>query len=68
MNDTEIEEEAAKQFNVFNFHTPEFTKNEQRFLDQWLCKYIELELGRPPSRKIEEHIHLEAFMASPSSR
>jgi hypothetical protein len=56
MKDAEIKKEAEAQLNSFDFHTPDFTKNEQRFLDQWLCKYIELELGRPPSRKIEEHI------------
>ena len=40
----------------FDFHTGDFTKDEQKFLDRWLLSYIELGEGRPPKRKIEEHI------------
>jgi hypothetical protein len=40
----------------FDYHTDDFTKNEQKFLDRWLNSYVELDVGRPPTRKIEEHI------------
>lgn len=45
-----------EEVSSFDFHTEAFSRNEQQFLDRWLQSYIELDNGRPPSRKIEEHI------------
>ncbi len=41
---------------MFDYHTDDFSRDEQSFLDRWLISYIELEMGRPPNRKIEENI------------
>ena len=46
---------AAKQVASFDYHTEDFTKHEQGFLDRWLRSYIELAEGRSPDQdsKIE---------------
>jgi hypothetical protein len=49
---------AAKQIASFDYHTDDFSKHEQGFLDRWLSSYIELDMGRTPDpeRKIEMKI------------
>ena len=47
---------AKRQANIFDYHTDDFSSDEQAFLDRWLISYIELEAGRPPSRITEENI------------
>jgi hypothetical protein len=42
--------------NMFGYRTNQFSLDEQNFLDRWLTSYIELDTGRPPARKTEEHI------------
>ena len=39
-----------------SFEIPAFNEDERKFLRAWLVSYIELELGRPPSRRAEPHI------------
>ena len=54
--------EAKKRAVSFEYHTDDFTKSEQGFLDQWLTSYIELDNGRAPTKrtrhkeKTEKHI------------
>ena len=47
---------CGKHSASFDYHNNDFTSDEQKFLDRWLSSYIELDDGRPPTRKIEEHI------------
>jgi hypothetical protein len=40
----------------FDYHTDKFNENEKKFLDRWLVEYVELELGRSPTRDLERKI------------
>jgi hypothetical protein len=57
-----IERDAKKLAASFEYHIEDFSESEQGFLDRWLISYIELDKGRPPSKrtpkmeKTEEHI------------
>jgi hypothetical protein len=41
----------------FDYHVDDFTDDEKGYLDQWLCRNIELEQkARPPKGKNESHM------------
>jgi len=50
---------ASKLAASFDYHTDDFTNHEQGFLDQWLNRYIELELGHPANRETEYKLRNE---------